>query len=396
MLFKTLCSFTKKLFLAGVLMLAVSIAAPAYTIVLRSGERVRIPDQFVLTGTTLTYEIAPSVNRTILLNMVDITATERANNETGGALQQRIATAAASDKPLEVGASNVALSAQQPIQKPRAREREERPTLTNRDLENLRRRNKASSQAYELQRRELPTLTGAEQKRRADEQLRFMQDLDDRRAEQMSETEDQFRTQTQELRLELAEVNAELNYYRARLAEATSSSSLTSLATPSTTIIGIPPVAYPYSFGGIVTSSSPVFGGQAFGAPNLRPPVLGVPFGRGRNSNFINTRRSSSFGIGISTGISIGGGVRGGIAVGGRYVRRDVRDLRARRGYQQFYGYPYGIGVPFIGYPPVSDDVTQIRERVRELEAARQRLFARHRVLEEEARRAGVAPGVLR
>src|SRR5687768_6633425 len=75
--------------MAVVLVLICSIAANAYTVVLRSGLRGEIPDEFTLTRTTLTYEIAPGFTKTILVSSIDIPATERANNQPYGSFFKR-------------------------------------------------------------------------------------------------------------------------------------------------------------------------------------------------------------------------------------------------------------------------------------------------------------------
>jgi hypothetical protein len=66
-------------------------AANAYTIVMRDGRRVEIPNEFTVTSSTLTYEVSNGFQKTILLNAVDIAATERANGEPMGSLLQRTA-----------------------------------------------------------------------------------------------------------------------------------------------------------------------------------------------------------------------------------------------------------------------------------------------------------------
>src|SRR6266567_4566237 len=69
---------------AGALLLMLAIAASAYTLVLRNGQRIEIPSEFTLTKTTLTYEISPGFNKTMQLILIDVAATERANNEAPG------------------------------------------------------------------------------------------------------------------------------------------------------------------------------------------------------------------------------------------------------------------------------------------------------------------------
>src|SRR5438128_11700054 len=67
-----------------VLLLALSIAASAYTLVFRDGRRIEVPADFTLTSTTLTYEVAPGFSRTVQLILLDVAATERANKELPG------------------------------------------------------------------------------------------------------------------------------------------------------------------------------------------------------------------------------------------------------------------------------------------------------------------------
>lgn len=364
-----------------VLLLASSAAAHAYTIVLRSGEKVEIPDRFSTTATTLTYEVAPRINRTILLNSVDISATERANNETSGSLLLR--SNQNSVKPNGVENSS-AISPR--VASPKTQGR--RPTLTNNDIEVMRERARANGRAYELQRRELPAESRAAVVERNAAELQFMREVQAQSDEQRAAAESLWRTRAARLREEFAELDAELNYRRARLAEA-STSSLTSLATPSTTLIGIPPVASSYNLGGVI-----------FGSPNF-----------GDSSTTI-TSRHSIFGAQIGGRINLGGRssdggrIRGSISLNGGYSRRDVRGARATQhsssihnGTTIYNGYPLGYITPFGGYPYQTYggyDIANMRERIRELEAARGRLIARRRLLEEEARRAGASPGWLR
>jgi hypothetical protein len=75
---------SKVLFAALFLFLTVS-AVNAYTIVMRDGRRVEIPNQFAVTNSTLTYDVGAGMQVTIQLNTVDIEATERLNGEVRGA-----------------------------------------------------------------------------------------------------------------------------------------------------------------------------------------------------------------------------------------------------------------------------------------------------------------------
>src|SRR5260370_2682565 len=70
--------------LASALLLLFMGAAGAYTIVLRDGRHLEVPSTFTLTKTTFTYEIAPGINRTVALILIDVPTTDRPNNEAPG------------------------------------------------------------------------------------------------------------------------------------------------------------------------------------------------------------------------------------------------------------------------------------------------------------------------
>jgi hypothetical protein len=81
---------TKVLFAALFLFVTVSVVN-AYTIVMRDGRRVEIPNQFTVTNSTLTYDVGAGMQVTIQLNTIDIDATERANGEARGAFMMKAA-----------------------------------------------------------------------------------------------------------------------------------------------------------------------------------------------------------------------------------------------------------------------------------------------------------------
>lgn len=76
--------FFRQLLVASLLLIFTATAASAYTIVMRNGRRVEIPNTFTLTKSTLTYETAPGIQVTIQLTGIDIGATEQANGQTSG------------------------------------------------------------------------------------------------------------------------------------------------------------------------------------------------------------------------------------------------------------------------------------------------------------------------
>src|ERR1700674_1690725 len=106
----------------AILLLVLSIAASAYTIVLRDGRRIEVTSDFTLTKATLTYELAPGISRTVQLILVDVAATERANNQAPGSFAKQAEQKLTTPSP--------------PVSSPRRAQR----TLTNRDLEAIQQR----------------------------------------------------------------------------------------------------------------------------------------------------------------------------------------------------------------------------------------------------------------
>jgi hypothetical protein len=132
---------------AAALVLLLSVAASAYTVVLRSGRRIEIPASFTVTKLTLTYESAPGINITLLMATIDVQATERANNEPAGALLKR--------------------AEQQAVIKTASRQaRTPRRELTKQDIEKGREARQRSEQEYERRRVELGLPSLEEMRRR--------------------------------------------------------------------------------------------------------------------------------------------------------------------------------------------------------------------------------------
>lgn len=183
------------------LLLALSIAASAYTIVLRDGRRIEITSDFTLTKSTLTYELAPGITRTVQLILVDVAATEKANNQAPSSFakqaEQKLVTPA-----LPVSAP------------PRAQR-----TLTNRELEATQQRRIESERNYEKRRVELGLPSIEETRRRqAQEEAATTEWLRERSLVQRRE-ESYWRERAGTLRSEIVAVDAQINYLRARLSE---------------------------------------------------------------------------------------------------------------------------------------------------------------------------------
>ena len=178
--------FFRRLLVAGFLLVFTATAASAYTVVMRNGRRVEIPNTFTLTKSTLTYETAPGIQVTIQLASIDIAATERLNGQSAGAL---LATA-------------VAPAAPAPVQTQRATATR---SITNKDLEVYRR----ARIEGERQREELG-LPSAEQRQRE------VEEIDNRTLEQVRERRSQeeldfWRTRATQLEMQMSAAGAQGN-----------------------------------------------------------------------------------------------------------------------------------------------------------------------------------------
>lgn len=215
--------FFRTLMVAAFLLVFTVTAASAYTVVMRNGRRVEIPNTFTLTKSTLTYETAPGIQITIQLASIDVAATERLNGQSAGSF-----FTTASEPP--VAAAPVQ------TQRPRAAR-----SITNRDLEAYRRARMDS----ERQREELG-MPSAEQRRRETEEI------DDRTQEQIRNMRSQeelyfWRNRATQLEAQMAAVGAQINAPRNQMYDAQ-------------------PWAYPYGVG-LVTTGFP-FGFDGFGGFN--------------------------------------------------------------------------------------------------------------------------------
>ena len=79
-----------RLFLAALFLIFSVSVVSAYTVVMRDGRRVEIPNEFTVTNSTLTYDVGNGIQITIQLNTVDVVSTERVNGESQGSLLQRV------------------------------------------------------------------------------------------------------------------------------------------------------------------------------------------------------------------------------------------------------------------------------------------------------------------
>jgi hypothetical protein len=194
--FGRLISLGRRLVAALCLLFVLAVTASAYSIVMRSGKRIEIPDRFNVTTLTLTYETAPGFWVTLQMSAIDIPATERANNEKPGSLLAR-------------AARDHATGTSQTITEPKASR-----TVTNRDLESFARQRVASEREYDQKLKDMGLPPLAELRAQAAaESDRFWQELAQRRAEAEAKERDA------QLQTQLAALNAQLNLIQARLNE---------------------------------------------------------------------------------------------------------------------------------------------------------------------------------
>jgi hypothetical protein len=335
----------------SIVILLLVLVANAYTVVMLGGRRVEIPSRFVVTPATLTYEVAEGIQITIPMAAIDVAATEKANHELPGSLLAR------------------AKSVQPTVSKDGFKKQTAsvRRTITNRDLEALRRKRQETDSAYESKRKQLGLPSMAEQRKLAAAELdRVTTELREKRMA-LQETEDYWRQRATGLRTEMAALDAELNYIRSRLEEGPAG---TARVGSIGSIVG-------FGFRGRRNFGNRSFGG--FG---------GGPF----HGQMPQAQLAPTYGPQIRARVGFGGGATLGqvlVDPGAVHHSRDV-------------GAAFGVlpGVTFFGSPVQGYDFTYERSELitmfNHLAAVRAGLSARFRELEEEARHAGVAPGWLR
>ncbi|HUS10334.1 MAG TPA: hypothetical protein VMZ30_07695 [Pyrinomonadaceae bacterium] len=346
------CSLVRGLAILTFLLM-LSVVANAYTVIMRGGKRIEIPAHFEVTNSTLTYEVSPGVQVTLATAAIDITATEKANNEAPGSFLRRVRSGL-SQSDMTASAAVSTTPASTPVR-----------TITNRDLESTAQRRRTSELAYETRRKQLG-LPSAEESRRqaAAESATFARDLEQTQAAK-NESEGYWRARASALRTEIAAIDAELQYVRRQLDEPVFSTSGGSFAT---VISGVPFV----SFGSFGRPGH--FGRGTFGRPvPHRTPVFGPP----RN--------------GLQPSAQIGFG---------RVITRE-RVFVNPLGFRRSHGGQFPLPVPNMifgstGNYDVSYDRNWLITHFNELAGARAGLNARWRELEDEARRAGAPPGWLR
>ena len=179
-------SVTGRVLVAALVLVFGAASASAYTIVLRDGRKVEIPDTFTVTNSTLTYEAGDDIQVTIQLNTVDIAATEKANGEAKGALLLRATTP------------------QPAVQSvPQSQRAKAARSITNADLETYRRARVQGEQDYERSRKELGLPSMEERRREAAAiQDRTLEQVRNMRKQQELEQEAYWRNRAELFRMQ--------------------------------------------------------------------------------------------------------------------------------------------------------------------------------------------------
>lgn len=344
------------------ILLIFGVTANAYTVIMRGGRRLEIPAQFIVTASTLTYEVSPGIQVTLAMAAIDIPATEKVNNELAGSLLRRVQSGMTGSQELD-------------LDKPAVRAGQASRTITNRDLESSMKRRRDSELAYELRRKQLglPSVEESRKQAAAESQVLGLA-LEQRRIAER-ESENYWRERAEAFRTEMAALDAELAHIRARLDEG--------------------PVGLSSWSGGWSSVSFGSGPGVGFGNFGRRP--FGNFRGRGsfpsgaphRPGIFVAPRSAQMTGR-----VGFGGGSTRAQVFLNPGTFRHARPVGVGGGFPAFPNVAvFGSAVPAYDY---SYERGALITHFNELAAARAGLRARWRELEDEARRAGAPPGWLR
>ena len=254
----------RRLCLAALFLALTASIANAYTIVLRDGRRVEIPNQFTVTDSTLTYEVGSGIQITIQIASINIAATEWTNGEQPGSFLRRGSTA-----PQQQGGPAT------PKRSTAGR------SITNKDLETFRQKRIQSEIAYEKRRKDLGLPSAAEGRRESAAIVeRTREQLSSVRSKEQ-EAEEYWRGRASSLRTEIAANQAQIDFVRRRLDEIPLTPSLGGFSTMSP--FGAPVLNFPFQNLG---TSSVFSTSQTFNLGQRRYGNNRGRFNRGRFSPF--------------------------------------------------------------------------------------------------------------
>lgn len=187
--------------LAALLFLVLPVAASAYTLVLRSGRHVTVPDDFKVTPAAVVYEASPGFSVTVWLSNIDIAATERVNGEPAGNFARR----------LKQGPEGAAAPTRSPEAAPTER-RAGRKVVTNKELEPSRLRREAQEKEYERTRRERGMPSMEELRQRLEEHDRRLHEIAAQMEAERVEAElESLRSELVNVRRQLGELGLQLS-----------------------------------------------------------------------------------------------------------------------------------------------------------------------------------------
>ncbi len=187
--------------LAALLFLVLPVAASAYTLVLRSGRHVTVPDDFKVTPAAVVYEASPGFSVTVWLSNIDFAATERVNGEPAGNFARR----------LRQGPAGAAAPAPSPEATQTGR-RAGRKVVTNQELEPSRLRREAQEEEYERTRRERGMPSREELRQRLEEHDRRLHEIVvQMEAERVEAELESLRAELANVRRQLGELGVQLS-----------------------------------------------------------------------------------------------------------------------------------------------------------------------------------------
>lgn len=328
-----------RMFFVFSFLLLFSVSINAYTLVMRGGGRVEIPDNFIVTTVGVSYTVGNGIGVTVQMTNIDIAATERANKETAGSFLSRITQVKKTETQKQQPSST---------QKPAN-------TITNLDLNSYRVARERDEAAYEQNRAAMGFPSREELQKRNEEESQKLRAISEQQDQQEAQAESYWRNRANALRTEIYTLNAEIGYVRARINEEPTYTVFYSYIPPRQNV-NTPPLP----------------------TANVYEPATPV---RQRN-------------VGVNGSINFGGGSTQGSV--GFYYQGSSASYYPNNGIDAFGYYPYyGFAPPFpVRYQ--SYNRMQLVSRLQSLEQSRIGLLARWKLLEEEARRAGALPGWLR
>jgi len=338
-----------------ILILALTVfssVAQAYTVVLKSGRVVQIPNSFSVTTSMVIYEIAPGIQVSLQLVSIDIGATEKANREPAGSLKRRLAERAI------------------PIQRSETTQSQTGGrSITNRELESYARNRHESEIVYERRRQELGLPSLEESRAQAAAELATARQRSEQAKLKEQADEAYWRERAANLIAEREALDFEINSLRQQLSSPrfTNFNSLTSF---------LPPMVPIAPFGSSVVNPSLL-------STTPSPGVFGTMTSGSRLDGRINVAPGS-----IITNTSP--------VVRPNPFPRVSPGLHRRGG--NFGVSPFLGSFGAFGYQQndLAYDQSYLLSRLNELTTQKALLDARWRNLEDEARRAGAYPGWLR